>query len=61
MANPECLPPEVMAAQFGIGKLTRHLFVCLGPNCTDPAEGQKTWDFLKRRLKELNLAGKDGP
>ena len=61
MANPEGLPPEVMAAQFGVGKLARHLFVCLGPTCADPADGQKTWDYLKRRLKELNLAGKDGP
>jgi (2Fe-2S) ferredoxin len=31
MANPEGLPPETMAAQFGVGKLARHLFVCLGP------------------------------
>ena len=61
MANPEGLPPEAMAAQFGVGKLTRHLFVCLGPTCADPADGQRTWDYLKRRLKELNLAGRDGP
>lgn len=50
-----------MAIQFGIGKLTRHLFVCLGPSCVDLKQGQATWDYLKRRLKELNLAGKDGP
>ncbi|MDB5296466.1 MAG: (2Fe-2S) ferredoxin, partial [Phycisphaerales bacterium] len=61
MANPQQLPPETMAAQLGIGKLTRHLFVCLGPNCVASDEGQKTWDHLKRRLKELNLAGPDGP
>jgi (2Fe-2S) ferredoxin len=61
MANPDLLPPDTMAAQFGVGKLARHLFVCLGPHCTEPAEGQKTWDYLKRRLKELKLAGKDGP
>jgi len=61
MANPERHPPETMAAQFGIGKLTRHLFVCLGPSCTDLQKGQATWEYLKRRLKDLNLAGKDGP
>ncbi|HEX8912358.1 MAG TPA: hypothetical protein VF796_08350 [Humisphaera sp.] len=61
MANPDGLPPETMAAQFGVGKLARHLFVCLGPTCTDPAAGQATWDYLKRRLKELDLAGKNGP
>jgi (2Fe-2S) ferredoxin len=61
MANPEKYPPSVMAAKFGIGKLTRHLFVCLGPDCIDPAAGEKTWEYLKKRLKELNLAGPDGP
>ena len=49
MANPNRLPPETMAAEFGVGKLSRHLFVCLGPSCVDPAEGQKTWDYIKRR------------
>lgn len=61
MANPEQLPPDVMAAKFGVGKLTHHLFICLGPDCTDPSRGQETWDYLKSRLKELNLAGADGP
>lgn len=61
MANPDRLPPESMAAQFGIGNLTRHLFVCLGPSCADPDDGQATWEYLKRRMKELNLAGKEGP
>lgn len=61
MANPDHLPPEVMAAQFGVGRLTRHLFVCVGPDCVDPAKGESTWDYLKKRLKQLNLAGPDGP
>ena len=60
MANPEQLPPEVMAASFGIGKLTRHLFVCLGPDCVSPADGERTWEYIKRRLKELNLSGPQG-
>lgn len=50
-----------MAAQFGVGALARHLFVCLGPSCTDVATGQATWEYLKKRLKELDLAGKNGP
>lgn len=49
-----------MAKQFGIGKLQRHLFVCLGPDCCDAMVGNETWDYLKKRLKELNLAGPDG-
>lgn len=53
--------PEAAAAAFGIGKLTRHLFVCLGPDCTSPEQGAETWAYVKRRMKELNLAGPDGP
>ncbi len=33
----------------------RHLFLCLGPDCAPLAEGQATWDYLKRRCSELNL------
>jgi (2Fe-2S) ferredoxin len=61
MANPEHIPPKVMAPKFGIGQLTRHLFICLGPDCVAPEEGEKTWDYLKKRLAELKLAGPNGP
>ena len=53
--------PEAAAESFGVGKLTSHLFVCIGPDCTDPEQGQATWDYVKRRMKELNLAGPNGP
>jgi (2Fe-2S) ferredoxin len=53
--------PEAAAASFGIGKLTRHLFVCVGPDCVEPALGLETWEYVKRRMKELQLAGPDGP
>jgi len=52
---------EQAAAAFGVGKLKRHLFVCLGPDCVDPEAGDATWQYLKRRMKELNIAGADGP
>src|SRR5687768_18237862 len=61
MANPENQPPEVVARTFGIGRLTRHLFICLGPDCVDRDEGEETWKYLKKRMKELNVAGPDGP
>jgi (2Fe-2S) ferredoxin len=60
MPNPEQLPPEVMADRFGIGRLSRHLFVCLGPDCVEAAQGERTWEYIKRRLKELKLAGPEG-
>jgi (2Fe-2S) ferredoxin len=52
---------EQAAAAFGIGKLRRHLLVCVGPDCVDPVAGDATWQFLKRRMKDLNIAGPDGP
>ena len=33
----------------------RHLFLCLGPDCTSPEEGQFVWDYLKRRCADLKL------
>ena len=33
----------------------RHLFLCLGPDCCEPREGEKTWDYIKQRTKELDL------
>jgi (2Fe-2S) ferredoxin len=53
--------PEASATAFGIGKIVRHLFVCAGPDCTTPEQGEATWEYVKRRMKELNLAGPDGP
>ena len=53
--------PEASATTFGIGKLTRHLFVCAGPDCCSPEQGEATWDYVKRRMKEMNITGSDGP
>lgn len=53
--------PEEAAAAFGVGKLSRHVFICIGPDCVDPERGAETWMYVKRRMKELNIAGADGP
>jgi (2Fe-2S) ferredoxin len=60
MANPQKLPPLEMARSFGVGGLRRHIFICLGPDCCTPEAGQASWDYLKKRLKELNLASATG-
>ncbi len=46
--------PEGLAAA-GIDGARHHLFLCLGPDCAPLAEGEKTWDHLKRRCRELAL------
>jgi (2Fe-2S) ferredoxin len=53
--------PEAAATTFGVGHLKRHLFICAGPDCADPEQGAATWEYVKRRMKELNLTGPDGP
>jgi (2Fe-2S) ferredoxin len=53
--------PEAAAASFGVGHLTRHLFLCAGPDCVDADAGAAAWQFLKTRTKELGLTGPNGP
>lgn len=53
--------PEAAAAAFGVGKIVRHMFVCTGPDCTTPEQGEETWTYVKQRMKELNVTGPDGP
>ena len=53
-----CAKFETIDAGFaatGIDHARHHLFLCLGPDCAPMAEGQKTWDYLKRRCSELHL------
>ena len=53
---------ELSAAveSLGIEKFRRHIFLCAdatGPKCCPREAGLAAWEFLKRRLKELDLAG----
>lgn len=48
----------VCVRQLGIDAIERHLFLCADqtlPKCCDQATSLAAWDYLKRRLKELNL------
>jgi len=45
---------------LGLEKFRRHIFLCADqtePKCAPQQQGLESWDFLKRRLKELNLVG----
>jgi (2Fe-2S) ferredoxin len=52
--------PADIAVRNGVPTVVRHLFLCATPTkpkCCHPDTGQASWDFLKRRLKELGLVG----
>ncbi|MBW4552826.1 MAG: ferredoxin [Aphanocapsa sp. GSE-SYN-MK-11-07L] len=43
---------------LGLTTIERHIFLCADqskPVCCSQAEGLATWDYLKRRLRELGL------
>jgi (2Fe-2S) ferredoxin len=52
--------PEAAAAAFGVGRIVRHMFICVGPDCVDEDKGSETWKYVKDRLKELNITGPTG-
>ena len=51
------------AKDLGIDKTKKHIFICAGADegkCVNKEDGQKSWKYLKKRLAELDLAGKGG-
>jgi len=55
---PDDLPDIV--SSLGIERVKRHIFLCTDPTeakCCPRDQGLESWEFLKRRLKELNLVG----
>jgi len=60
-------PLEVRQARvverLGHGLLRRHIFLCCdqtNPKCCERAQSLESWDYLKRRLKELGLSEQGG-
>jgi (2Fe-2S) ferredoxin len=51
---------EGVGQTLGLAKYRRHIFLCADqtePKCAPKERGLESWEFLKRRLKELNLVG----
>jgi (2Fe-2S) ferredoxin len=51
---------QKLVEALGLQKYKRHIFLCADqtePKCAPLAAGLESWEFLKRRLKELNLSG----
>jgi (2Fe-2S) ferredoxin len=48
---------------LGVDQIKRHIFLCCDqskPKCCDIESGLVSWNYLKSRLKELNLSEKGG-
>jgi (2Fe-2S) ferredoxin len=48
------------AQRLKIGQPGRHIFLCADqstPKCCDKEAGLASWDYLKRRVEEINLQG----
>lgn len=51
------------AASLGLDRVRRHIFLCADqtkPKCAGREESLVSWEYLKRRLKELGLVGRGG-
>jgi (2Fe-2S) ferredoxin len=49
---------EKRAQELGLSHIKRHIFLCCDqtkPKCCALEAGMEAWDYLKRRLDELNL------
>lgn len=54
---------EKIAETIGIDKIERHIFLCCDqtkPKCCDKELSLQSWNYLKKRLKELHLTGEGG-
>ncbi|MSR66707.1 MAG: (2Fe-2S) ferredoxin domain-containing protein [Pedosphaera sp.] len=48
------------ATEMGLSEYHRHIFLCADQTdakCCSRKEGLESWEFMKRRLKELGLTG----
>jgi (2Fe-2S) ferredoxin len=53
--NPDLEKLRNIANTLNLDGIERHIFLCLGPNCCTPEQGNESWEYLKRRLKELGI------
>jgi (2Fe-2S) ferredoxin len=54
---------EKIVETLSLDKIERHIFLCCDqtkPKCCDKELSLESWNYLKKRLKELNLTGEGG-
>jgi (2Fe-2S) ferredoxin len=54
---------QIVARSIGVAVARRHILLCCDqttPKCCEKERGLAAWEYLKRRLKELNLSDQGG-
>jgi (2Fe-2S) ferredoxin len=51
---------RLAAQKLHLGSNRRHIFLCTGGKCAPEEVQHQSWDYLKRRLREVGLADADG-
>lgn len=51
---------QQVAGKLGVGQYTRHVFLCMGPNCCTEEVGAEAWETLKKTLKDRGLVAPQG-
>lgn len=58
--QPDLVKASAALAKIGGADLDRHIFICAiseKQECCNREAGERAWKYLKKRLKELGLAG----
>lgn len=61
-STPIDLALQSQVETLGLDRISYHIFLCADqtkPKCCNHELGVASWDFLKKRLRELNLVGQD--
>lgn len=51
---------EAAKAKIALAGARRHVFLCTHGDCAPSEQGEASWKFLKRRLKEVGLSEAEG-
>jgi len=60
MADPEAPVLPIAAEKVRLGRMRRHIFLCTGGKCAPETEQAQSWDYLKQRIRELQLDSDGG-
>ena len=58
--NPKSPTVEAAIAKIGLAGARRHVFLCTHGDCAPRESAEASWKYLKRRLREVGLAGQAG-